>query len=66
MRFKNFKNITEAVKLTPAQLEKMNSSTKEPRIDILIRLIQNKEPLELAKGGTITVGEIESALDNCS
>ena len=66
MRFKNFKNITEAVKLTPAQLEKMNSSTKEPRIDILIRLIQNKEPLELAKGGTITVGEIESALVNCS
>jgi hypothetical protein len=53
--FKDFKTITEAVKLTPAELNKPNSITKEPRIDILIRLIQQNKPIELAKGGSVTV-----------
>ena len=53
--FKDFKTITEAVKLTPAELNKPNSITKEPRIDILIRLIQQNKPIELAKGGYVTV-----------
>ena len=65
MRFKHFKNITEGlIKLTPGQLDKLNSKTKEPRIDILARLIKQKEPLELAKGGTMIVADIDSALDH--
>lgn len=35
--------------LTPKELGKQNSKTKEERIDILIHKIQNKEPLELDK-----------------
>ena len=66
MRFKHFKNITEATKLTPSELEKPNGLTKELRIDILSRLIRDKKPLELAKGGNFTVGEIEPALANCA
>ena len=63
--FKSY--IFEAVALTPAELEKKNSKTGEFRIDILMRLIKNKEPLELAKGGTFTVGSkhIEDALAHC-
>ena len=66
MRFKNFA-ITEAVKLTPEQLAKNNSKTGEARIDILIRLIQDQVPLELAKGGTFKVGEdhIDDAIAHC-
>ena len=62
--FKSFKlePIQEAVKLTPGQLDKPNSSTGEDRIDILARLIQDNQPLELASGGTFTVTEIEDAL----
>ena len=56
MRFKTF-TIQEAVKLTKQQLEKNNSKTGEARIDILMRLIQDKVPLELAKGGTFKVGD---------
>ena len=37
--------------LTPKELSKQNSKTKEERIDILIYKIKNKEPLELDKGG---------------
>jgi len=33
--------------LTPAELDKVNSNTKENRIDILIRKIKNKEPLAI-------------------
>ena len=66
MRFKSF-TITEASKLTPQQLEKNNSKTGEPRIDILMRLIQDKVPLELAKGGTFKVGDehIDDAISHC-
>lgn len=49
INFKSFKVIQEAVKMTPAELNKPNSITKEPRIDILIRLIQQNKPVELAK-----------------
>ena len=41
--------------LTPKELGKQNSKTKEERLDILIRKIKNKEPLELDKGGTFIV-----------
>ena len=68
MRFSSFikQPLVEAVKLTPEQLDKQNSRTKEDRIDILARLVKDKTPLELAKGGSFTVGEIESALVNCA
>ena len=62
--FKSFKSdiIQEAVKLTPAQLDKPNSITGEDRLDILKRLIQDNKPLELVKGGTFLVTEIDDAL----
>ena len=41
--------------LTPKELSKQNSKTKEERIDILIYKIKNKEPLELDKGGSFIV-----------
>ena len=43
--------------LTPKELSKQNSKTKEERIDILIYKIKNKEPLELDKGGTFLVND---------
>ena len=49
--------IVEGTALTPAELEKKNSATNELRIDILIRLVKDKKPLELVKGGTFTVGD---------
>ena len=66
LRFNNFNKVgltEELVKLTPAQLIKPNGKTGEARIDILKRLIQSGEPLELAKGGTFVVVDKESALD---
>jgi|ETNmetMinimDraft_35_1059890.scaffolds.fasta_scaffold06609_4 hypothetical protein len=62
--FKSFKSdiIQEAVKLAPAQLDKPNSITGEDRLDILKRLIQDNKPLELVKGGTFLVTEIDDAL----
>ena len=62
INFKQFETIKEAVKLTPAELQKPNASTGEDRIDILLRLIRDGKPLELAKGGTFTVTNIEDAL----
>ena len=47
--------INEAVALSPAQLDKPNSSTGESRADILIRLVKGGKPIELAKGGTVTI-----------
>jgi hypothetical protein len=49
--------VVEGTALTPAQLDANNSKTGEHRIDILIRLVKDKKPLELAKGGTFTVGD---------
>ena len=64
LAFKKFKSdsIQEAVKMTPAELKKPNSITGEDRLDILTRLIRDNKPLELAKGGTFTVTEIDDAL----
>ena len=64
LAFKKFKSdsIQEAVKLTPGELKKPNSITGEDRLDILVRLIKDNKPLELAKGGTFTVTEIDDAL----
>ena len=63
--FSNFRQTIseDLVRLTPAQLDKPNGKTGEARIDILKRLIQDGSPLELAKGGTFVVTDIESALD---
>ena len=54
--------IIEAVALTPAQLDANNSKTGKARIDILKQLVVQKKPLELAKGGSIVVTNIEAAL----
>jgi hypothetical protein len=53
--------------LTPKELQKTNSKTGEPRIDILIKKIQNGEELELEDGGTFIVNnkdEVIQALKN--
>lgn len=62
LNFSNFKPLQEAVKLTPAELQKPNTVTGEARLDILARLIRDKKPLELAAGGTFTVTDIDDAL----
>lgn len=54
--------LREMVKLTPGELQKPNSVTGEDRLDILTRLIRDGKPLELAKGGTFKVTDIDSAL----
>jgi hypothetical protein len=62
--FKDF-NLVETVALTPAQLKGDSSAGKykgESRPDILIKLIKLKTPLELAKGGTFTVTDIEGGV----
>jgi len=53
----------ESVGLSAAELLKANSKTGEPRIDILRYLIKSKTPIELKKGGTVTVTDISSALN---
>ena len=60
--FKSFKPILEAVRMTPVELNKNNSITQEPRIDILIRLIQQGKPIELAKGGSVTIEKTDELL----
>ena len=64
LAFKNFNlgSIKEAVKLTPGELKKPNSITGEDRLDILVRLIRDNKPLELAKGGTFLVTDIDDAI----
>ena len=62
LNLKSFTTLREATKLTPAELKKDNSVTKEPRLDILQRLIKSSTPLELAKGGTIVITDIDDAL----
>jgi hypothetical protein len=56
--------IKEATSLGAGEMIKPNSRTGELRIDILKRLILAKTPLELAKGGTFVVKDIESALQS--
>ena len=48
--------------LTPAELAKINSKTKVPRIDILADKITNDKALELDKGGTFTVANKQEVL----
>ena len=48
LKLKSFTTLREATKLTPAELKKDNSVTKEPRLDILQRLIKSSTPLELS------------------
>ena len=64
LSFKKYKlgSVLEAVKLIPSELKKPNSVTGEDRLDTLKRLIQDNKALELAKGGTFTVTEIDDAL----
>lgn len=54
--------LVEGTKLIPSELKKPNGLTKEKRTDILRRLIQNGEALELVKGGPFVVQDIESAM----
>ncbi len=49
--------------LTPKELSKINASTGENRIDILIRKINNNEPLELDKGGIFIVDNKQEVLN---
>ena len=63
-KFDSFVAIKEATNLGGGELLKPNSRTGEPRLDILKRLIQDGTPLELAKGGTFVVKDIESALQS--
>ena len=62
LNFSGFQPLSEAVRMTPAQLLKPNGQTGEARIDILLRLIKSNQPLELAKGGTFLVTDIEHAV----
>lgn len=64
LSFKSF--LVEAAKLVPAELAKPNSATGESRLQILAREIQNQTPLELAKGGTVVVVDIDAALSAIS
>ena len=61
MDLKSF-TLTEMAGLSKKELQKPNSSTKEPRVDILRRLIKDGKPIELKKGGTMVVGDIEDAM----
>ena len=54
--------IKEGTSLGSGELAKPNSKTGEPRTEILARLIKSKTPLELVKGGTVVIGDVESAL----
>ena len=64
MKFKSFiqQPLTEGTALTPANLGEKNSKTGEDRIDILRDLVRGSKPLELAKGGTVVVTNIDDAL----
>jgi hypothetical protein len=55
LRLSKYKVLREAAKLVPSELQKPNGATGESRIDILIRLIKNGSPIELASGGSVTI-----------
>ena len=55
LKFSSYSPLNEVVKLSPAELQKPNGQTGEIRIDILIRLIKSGSPIELAKGGSVTI-----------
>lgn len=58
--FKSF--LLSEVALSPSELLKPNGQTGEARLDILQRLIQNKEPIELNSGDVFVVTKIDAAL----
>ena len=59
MRFRNFQNLQEKyTRLTPKEFTKNASAGDykgEHRIDVLIRLIQDDKPVELAKSGSVRI-----------
>ena len=54
--------LDEGTNLGSGELGKPNSKTGEARTDILRKLIQAKKPLELVKGGSIVVADIDAAM----
>jgi hypothetical protein len=54
--------INEAQALNQKELQKPNTNTGVPRIEILRRLIKDQKPLELKNGGTFIVGDIDDAM----
>jgi len=62
INFKRFE-LTEATNLSASELEKPNSSTKEARVTILIKLIKGDIPLEMVKGQPFLVTDKEATLD---
>ena len=58
--FRNF--VTEGTALTPAELVKPNGMTGEARTDILRKLIQTHQELELKTGKTVIVTDISGAM----
>ena len=56
--------IFEGTSLGSSELKKLNSKTGEKRTDILIRLIKNKTPLELVKGGKVIIDDIPKAVQS--
>ena len=57
-----FTEVKEGVALDKNELQKPNSNTGEARIEILRKLIKNRDPIQLKKGGTAIVTDIEDAL----
>jgi hypothetical protein len=54
--------LTEAT-LTPKELNKVNSKTQEPRVDILKRLVTSSTPFELKDGSFFVVTDVQGAID---
>lgn len=57
-----FTFFNEATNLGSGELGKPNTKTGENRTDILRNLIKANKPLELVKGGTVVIGDVEGAL----
>ena len=55
-------HLKEVVGLSAKELDKDNSVTGEPRLAIMKKLIKGKKPIELKKGGSVVVTDIEDAL----
>jgi hypothetical protein len=63
LKIKTFSTfLDEGTNLGSGELGKPNSKTGEARTDILRRLIQTKTPIELVKGGTHIVKDVQGAL----
>jgi len=62
LNFRTYLQLTEAASLSFSELQKPNAQTGENRIDILRREIKLNRPLELVKGGTVIVTDIDNAM----